>query len=79
MPIETLYFLIIAIQKTATHEFVYYSHLYVASITPINTLITFRGVPHNVTRRIFPPIFPAGHETRLFLGLAEALKPCNEK
>ena len=37
-----------------------------ALITPINALITFRGVPrivHNVTRRIFPPIFPAGHET----------------
>ena len=29
--------------------------------------MTFRGIVprivHNVTRRIFPPIFPAGHET----------------
>jgi len=44
MPIEMLHFLIIAIQKTATHAFVYYSRLYVASIMPINALIPFSGV-----------------------------------
>jgi len=48
VPIETLHFLIIAIQKRATRAFVYMYcsrlYVYVASITPINTLITFRGV-----------------------------------
>jgi len=54
VPIETLHFLIIAIQKTGSVSymcirllfcaFVYYSHFYVASIMPINVLITFHGV-----------------------------------
>ena len=53
----------------ATRAFVYYAHLGVASITPITPddiprkYVLVPRIVYNVTRRVFPSIFPPGHET----------------